>query len=73
MSEDLISDQPAPQPRRMKQPTKDVLRANLGSNLQKLIEVSSENARFRASWCWPLYVWTQRLRTAFGRAGNGQS
>ncbi|NIJ84447.1 hypothetical protein FHY35_001402 [Xanthomonas arboricola] len=73
MSEDLISNQPAPQSRRMKQPTKDVLRANLGSNLQKLIEVSSENARFRASWCWPLYVWTQRLCTAFGRGGNGQA
>ncbi|ASK92651.1 hypothetical protein KWH04_15925 [Xanthomonas campestris pv. trichodesmae] len=73
MSEDLISDQPAPQPRRMKQPTKDVLRANLRSNAQQLIDLRAEHQQFRASWCWPLYVWTQRLRTALGRTGKGQA
>ncbi|MFA4294413.1 hypothetical protein P2B08_17640 [Xanthomonas perforans] len=73
MSEDLISDQPAPQPRRMKQPTKDVLRANLRRNAQQLIDLRAEHQQFRASWCWPLYVWTQRLRAALGRTGNGQA
>lgn len=73
MSEDLISNQPAPQPRRMKQPTKDVLRATLGHHRRELTELRAEHARFRASWCWPLYVWTQRLCTAFGRGGNGQA
>ncbi|MBV6794294.1 hypothetical protein [Xanthomonas euvesicatoria] len=73
MSEDLISDQPAPRARRMKQPTKDVLRANLGHHLRELIDLRAEHARFRASWCWPLHVWTQRLRTAFSRGGNGQA
>lgn len=61
MTQDLISDQPAPQPRRMKQPTKDVLRANLRSNAQQLIDLRAEHQQFRASWCWPLFVWTQRI------------
>ncbi|KAB7769339.1 hypothetical protein [Xanthomonas maliensis] len=73
MSEDLISDQPAPKLRRMKQPTKDVLRANLKSRLQELIDLRAENEQFRASWCSRLYIWTQRMRTAFGRAGNDQA
>ncbi|MEB1653840.1 hypothetical protein VDR64_07155 [Xanthomonas campestris pv. campestris] len=46
----------------MKQPTKDVLRANLRSNAQQLIDLRAEHQQFRASWCWPLFVWTQRIR-----------
>lgn len=73
MSEDLISDQPAPQPRRMKQPIKDVLRANLKSRLQELIDLRAENEQFRASWCFRLHTWTRRMRTALGRTRNGQA